>query len=76
MGIIQLPLWAVYAVIKQKGNTLSEKIQYAFQPNAKWGPTDPIKFEKYQKYIMNWQNEIAAQSNQGFLQKCKQKIFG
>lgn len=76
IGIIQLPLWAAYAVIKQKGNTFSEKIRNAFQPNPKWGPKDPIKYEKYQKYITNWQNEITARPNQSIWQRFKQKIFG
>lgn len=74
-GIIQLPLWATHAVIKQKGDTWGEKIRAAFQPNSNWGPTDPVRKEKYLKYIANWQNEIAANPPTSILQKLKQKIY-
>lgn len=76
MGLIQLPLWAVIAVIKQKGDTLSERIRNAFRPSAKWGPKDPVTLEKYQKYTANWQNEIAANPPRNILQKIKQNIYG
>lgn len=75
IGVIQLPLWAVYAVIKQKGDTWSEKIANSFQPNAKWGPIDPIKNEKYQKYITNWQNELTANPPTTIFQKIMRKIY-
>lgn len=76
MGLIQLPLWAVIAVIKQKGDTLSEKIRSAFRPSPKWGPKDPVTLEKYQKYIANWRNEITANPPRNILQKIKQNIYG
>ncbi len=37
-GILQLPLWCLYAIVKQKGDTWLEKIQGAFRPKANWGP--------------------------------------
>lgn len=73
---MQLPIWAIYAIMKQKGNTLSEKIYGAFRPNDKWGPVDPTNYEKYQKYITNWRNDIESQPPRSILQKIKQKIYG
>lgn len=62
--------------MKQKGDTLSEKIKIAFRPNIKWGPTDPIMLEKYNKYTDNWQNELSKNPPTNILQKVKQKIYG
>lgn len=75
-GLMQLPLWAVYAVIKQKGDTLWEKIDGAFRPMASWGPIDPATNERYQKYITTWQNEITAQPSRNIWHKLKQRIYG
>lgn len=76
MGLIQLPLWAIYTVMKQKGDTWRERIQNALRPNVKWGPIDPATKEKYQKYIANWHNELAANPPSNILQKIKQRIYG
>lgn len=73
---MQLPLWAVYTVIKQKGDTWGEKIRNSFRPNIKWGPTDPATSERYNKYIANWHNEITANPPRNIWQKIKQKIYG
>lgn len=62
--------------MKQKGNTLSEKIAAAFKPNNKWGPADPITHEKYEKYITNWQSDIESRGPQNILQRIKQKVYG
>lgn len=75
IGLIQLPLWAVYAVIKQKGDTLGEKIRNAFHAKPNWGPTDPATLEKYHKYVTNWHNEITANPPTNVWQKIKRKIF-
>uniref|UniRef100_A0AAG5DIX9 Transporter n=1 Tax=Anopheles atroparvus TaxID=41427 RepID=A0AAG5DIX9_ANOAO len=40
-GLMQLPIWAAYAVYKQSGKSLTEKIRNAFKPIAAWGPIDP-----------------------------------
>lgn len=40
-----------YAVIKQKGETFLEKFFAAFQPTTDWGPTDPVTYEKYHKFL-------------------------
>lgn len=75
-GLIQIPLWAVHAVIKQKGDTWSEKIRSSFRPNAKWGPVDPLMREKYQKFIANWHSEISANPPTNIWQKFKQNVYG
>lgn len=76
LGLIQLPLWAVYAVIKQKGDSWSDKIRMAFRPTLNWGPTDPKTLEKYQMYTANWRDEINANPPTNLWQKFKQKVYG
>lgn len=74
-GLFQLPLWAFVAIVKQKENTWSEKIAAAFRPAVKWGPSDPITFEKYQKYISQWKCDMDNQPSQSLYGKFKRKIF-
>ena len=76
MTLLQLPIWAFYAVIKQRGDTWGEKIRNSFRPHAKWGPTDPATLERYQKYIDNWHSELKANPPGNIWQKLMQKIYG
>lgn len=75
IGILQVPLWATYAIVKQKGDTLTDKIRGAFRPKANWGPTDPATFERYQKYVSNFENSQVITSNNIFA-RIKRNIFG
>nr|XP_040234350.1 sodium-dependent nutrient amino acid transporter 1-like isoform X1 [Anopheles coluzzii] len=50
-GLLQLPIWAAYAVYKQSGKSLNEKIKNAFKPTAAWGPIDPATHYEYKKFI-------------------------
>ncbi|KAL7022830.1 hypothetical protein ACKWTF_012398 [Chironomus riparius] len=51
LGLIQLPIFAIYAICKQKGNTLWDKIKGAFKPTSNWGPRDSALNAKYKEYI-------------------------
>lgn len=72
---MQLPIWLFYAIIKQDGNTILEKITKAFQPTKDWGPIDPILQEQYKKYVNNeiLPNEIIKHS---FLERIKINLLG
>uniref|UniRef100_A0A182JYU5 Transporter n=1 Tax=Anopheles christyi TaxID=43041 RepID=A0A182JYU5_9DIPT len=50
-GLLQLPIWGVYAIYKQSGKSLNEKIKNAFKPTAAWGPIDPATHYEYKKFI-------------------------
>ncbi|XP_050095730.1 sodium-dependent nutrient amino acid transporter 1-like isoform X2 [Anopheles aquasalis] len=50
-GLLQLPIWAMYAVYKQGGKTLTEKIKNSLKPTADWGPLDPATHYEYKKFI-------------------------
>lgn len=74
-GLVQLPLWAFVAVIKQKGNSWTEKVAAAFRPAEKWGPNDPITFERYQKYISQWKIDMHNQPSKSLCARIKRKLF-
>uniref|UniRef100_A0A1Q3FXN8 Transporter n=1 Tax=Culex tarsalis TaxID=7177 RepID=A0A1Q3FXN8_CULTA len=50
-GLLQLPIWGIYAITKQEGKTLSEKVMNAFRPTQSWGPIDPTLNQEYKKFI-------------------------
>lgn len=74
-GLAQLPIFAFVAVVKQKGNTWTEKIAAAFRPSEKWGPSDPITFEKYQKYISQWKSDLDNEPSRSLCGRIKRKLF-
>ncbi|XP_039442456.1 sodium-dependent nutrient amino acid transporter 1 isoform X1 [Culex pipiens pallens] len=51
LGLLQLPIWGIYAIYKQEGKTLSEKVMNAFRPTRNWGPIDPTLNQEYKKFI-------------------------
>ncbi|KAG5669729.1 hypothetical protein PVAND_000024 [Polypedilum vanderplanki] len=51
LGLIQLPAFAIFAICKQKGDNLWEKIKGAFSPMHKWGPRDPATNAKYKEFL-------------------------
>ncbi|KAL9703105.1 hypothetical protein quinque_006623 [Culex quinquefasciatus] len=51
LGLLQLPIWSIYAIYKQEGKTLSEKVMNAFRPTRNWGPIDPTLNQEYKKFI-------------------------
>ncbi|XP_067628891.1 sodium-dependent nutrient amino acid transporter 1-like [Eurosta solidaginis] len=53
VGIAQVPFWAVVVIIRQPGESLSEKIRGAFRPVEGWGPSDPLLREQYYKLLAN-----------------------
>lgn len=50
-GILQLPLWAVYAMYKQQADSLYEKIVASFRPSDDWGPADPDQLKRYRQLV-------------------------
>lgn len=75
IGILQLPLWACHAIVRQKGDTLHEKIVGAFKPKENWGPKDPTNLERYKKYVANFENNQAF-GDKSLTGRMKRHIFG
>ncbi|XP_055372313.1 sodium-dependent nutrient amino acid transporter 1-like isoform X2 [Condylostylus longicornis] len=74
IGIIQVPIWAIVAIYKQKGDTWSEKISESFKPSKSWGPRNFATKEEYDK-IQNLRNQTRMFENDGFISFLKRKIF-
>ncbi|XP_069965295.1 sodium-dependent nutrient amino acid transporter 1 isoform X3 [Bactrocera oleae] len=49
LGVLQVPIWAIVAIIRQPGESLTEKVYGAFRPVGNWGPSDPLLREQYNK---------------------------
>ncbi|XP_062556020.1 sodium-dependent nutrient amino acid transporter 1-like isoform X1 [Armigeres subalbatus] len=47
LAVIQLPLWAIFAVVSQKQSGLVNKIRNAFKPTKSWGPENYHTRELY-----------------------------
>lgn len=73
---MQVPIWAVVAIVKQDGKTWREKVSGAFKPTADWGPREPANFERYQKHLSNMENSQVARNRGNLLQRFKRNIFG
>ncbi|XP_055532517.1 sodium-dependent nutrient amino acid transporter 1 isoform X2 [Wyeomyia smithii] len=50
-GLLQLPIWGFYAVLKQDGETFSQKIMNTFRPLQNWGPIEPALNQEYKKFV-------------------------
>ncbi|XP_053689270.1 sodium-dependent nutrient amino acid transporter 1 isoform X2 [Sabethes cyaneus] len=51
LGLLQLPIWAIYSIVKQDGKTLTEKIMKTFRPLQNWGPIEPALNLEYKKFV-------------------------
>lgn len=76
LGVVQLPIWAIYAVLKQKGITCNEKLKNSFKPQSNWGPKNAQLFESYQKYISSYEELQRLQPSANFIIRFKRHIFG
>lgn len=75
-GILQLPLWAMYAMYKQQADSLYGKIVASFRPTDEWGPADPELLKRYRQQVDEHaarQRELPARS---VWKKIWQNIFG
>nr|XP_029711978.1 sodium-dependent nutrient amino acid transporter 1-like isoform X2 [Aedes albopictus] len=50
-GLLQLPIWGTYAILKQDGKNWTEKLMNAFRPSKNWGPIDANLNQEYKKFI-------------------------
>lgn len=73
LGVLQVPIWLIVAVIRNPGVTWRDKFFDAFKPKPNWGPRDPIRREEYKKEI-----DDDAKANRGldFWGKIRKNIFG
>ncbi|XP_050322560.1 sodium-dependent nutrient amino acid transporter 1 isoform X1 [Bactrocera neohumeralis] len=72
LGVLQVPIWAIVAIIRQPGKSLTEKVHGAFRPESNWGPSDPLLREQYNKDVAHG-NDL---SNTSCWSKIKKNLTG
>lgn len=75
-GIMQLPIWACVAVIRQPGMSWSERVRGSFRPTADWGPGDVTDLERYRKMLANNAAEADREPARNVMVRFKRNIFG
>ncbi|EAT32571.1 AAEL015287-PA [Aedes aegypti] len=58
VGVLQLPGWAVYAVLKRKEPSWKNRILSCFRPLHHWGPEDPELNAKYHESIYKYDQTV------------------
>lgn len=51
LGVAQLPIWCIIAIISNPAKTLKEKVRGAFMPREDWGPADANLRYIYKKEV-------------------------
>ncbi|XP_055372366.1 sodium-dependent nutrient amino acid transporter 1-like [Condylostylus longicornis] len=74
-AIVQVPLWAIIAIIKQTETTWKERIIKSFRPKTIWGPKHPDSFQQYQKMFSENEKLRNKFQESGYLSFIKKKIF-
>uniref|UniRef100_A0A2M4A971 Sodium-dependent nutrient amino acid transporter 1 n=2 Tax=Anopheles triannulatus TaxID=58253 RepID=A0A2M4A971_9DIPT len=72
---LQLPGWAIYAILKRKGPTWRESVRAAFRPMADWGPEDDQKRANYSEWIEQYRQRLSGSGDATMLHKIRQKLF-
>ncbi|XP_011206929.2 sodium-dependent nutrient amino acid transporter 1 isoform X2 [Bactrocera dorsalis] len=72
LGVLQVPIWAIVAIIRQPGESLTEKVHGAFRPVSNWGPSDPLLREQYNKDLAHDNDS----SNTSCWSKIKKNLTG
>lgn len=49
--MVQIPIFAIVAVVRQPGYSLLAKIRQASMPDPDWGPTDPDEREGWRQFV-------------------------
>uniref|UniRef100_A0A1B0CN47 Sodium-dependent nutrient amino acid transporter 1 n=1 Tax=Lutzomyia longipalpis TaxID=7200 RepID=A0A1B0CN47_LUTLO len=76
LGLMQFPLWALYAIKRQKVQGVWNKLHSALQPKANWGPLDENLLREYQSYTTKHMRESEPHWRQmNFFEKIRDRIF-
>lgn len=89
--LLQVPLWMIVAISKQKQKTWSQKFFAAFEPSSSWGPNNSelSKFKHFCNILPNFCSFLVLQYQEflskrnakrhrtsSLLKKIKNKLFG
>ncbi|XP_055856670.1 sodium-dependent nutrient amino acid transporter 1 [Episyrphus balteatus] len=76
LGLIQIPAWAFYALLKQSKDKLPlrKKIAKVLRPETTWGPLDTEVFEEYITHRRKIEF-TESRKNRNFLRKLYENLF-
>ncbi|XP_058828159.1 sodium-dependent nutrient amino acid transporter 1-like [Topomyia yanbarensis] len=60
-GVLQLPAWAVYTLMKRKEPRWRDQLTNCFKPTSDWGPEDPELNIKYHEMEHKYQQTLPVQ---------------
>ncbi|XP_058173503.1 sodium-dependent nutrient amino acid transporter 1-like [Anopheles ziemanni] len=73
-AVLQLPCWAIYALLQKHGHTWVESCKAVLRPMVDWGPEDPTKNAEYAEFIEEYNQQSSYQSGT-FIHKLLKKIM-
>ncbi|KNC28897.1 hypothetical protein FF38_07364, partial [Lucilia cuprina] len=75
IGVGQLPLWALYTIYQQKGETFKEKFSNSLKPRCHWGPLEPKLLEEYLAYRKSLLHEYEDEEETSLCSRFINNIF-
>jgi solute carrier family 6 (neurotransmitter transporter, glycine) member 5/9 len=82
LGLLQVPIWAVFAVVQKKRankSTVAEAVRECLKPSAIWGPKNSKRREKwlaYKKDAIELRNTCAADNRHSKIHQKINILFG
>ncbi|XP_058054984.1 sodium-dependent nutrient amino acid transporter 1-like [Anopheles bellator] len=73
-AVLQLPGWALYAMLKRRGPTWWDSWKAALRPLEDWGPEDGERRANYIAWIAQYCQQLASPSD-NLLVKMRKKLF-
>uniref|UniRef100_A0A182IPK4 Transporter n=1 Tax=Anopheles atroparvus TaxID=41427 RepID=A0A182IPK4_ANOAO len=74
VAVLQLPCWAIYAVLQKHGHTWVESCKAVLRPMADWGPEDPVKNSEYAEFVDEYKRQGSSRSS-NFIRKLLNKML-
>ncbi|XP_052899239.1 sodium-dependent nutrient amino acid transporter 1-like [Anopheles moucheti] len=73
-AVLQLPCWAVYAMLQKQGLAWWERCKAVLRPMADWGPEDPTKRSEYGTFIDEYKRQSSQRAGT-LVEKVRRKLF-
>ena len=73
-GILQLPFWAIYTILRREDKLWKDRVINAFKPCPTWGPEERHTNNEYQEFISKSDPDL-FQANLTLMDKIKNYIW-
>uniref|UniRef100_A0A8W7P9P5 Transporter n=1 Tax=Anopheles coluzzii TaxID=1518534 RepID=A0A8W7P9P5_ANOCL len=68
-AVLQLPCWAVYAILQKQGLVWWDRCKAVLRPMADWGPEDPTKRSEYGTFIEEYKQQSVTNRTGNLVEK-------